>query len=136
MTQTQIRAANNIVNEFKRKYPNAKVVVKESGNCFVDGYKVINFNSIISETDKNNDMFFNKMVDFYERMDNGSDIDLSTEKTYAVILEHQKKNVKYLGKKDDNEYVFQEISTAINPAANNKYYLTKKEVKDIFKEYV
>lgn len=135
MTTAQTRAINNIVNEFKREYPNARVVVKESGNCFIDGKKVVNFNSIINEHDKNNSYFIKTMRDFYEKM-NTSDINLSTDKVYSVIMENRRRSLKFLGKKDDNEFVFQETSTSITPSTNNKYYLTKKEVKDIFSEYV
>lgn len=135
MTTAQTRAINNIVNEFKREYPNARVVVKESGNCFIDGKKVVNFNSIINEHDKNNSYFIKTMRDFYEKI-NTSDINLSTDKVYSVIMENRRRSLKFLGKKDDNEFVFQETSTSITPSTNNKYYLTKKEVKDIFSEYV
>jgi hypothetical protein len=135
MTNGQNRAIENVVNIFKQKYPDAKVVVKESGNCFIDGRKVLNFNTIISEYDKKTPDFLKKMIEFYENL-NDSGLNLNVDKMYSVIYENKKINLKFLRKKSNGIYIFKEVDTPVYSSSNEVYYFDKKQVKNIFKDYI
>lgn len=134
LKEGQKRSVRNIVRKFKDEYPDAKVKVDKNGNCFLNEDKVLNFKSILSENDSSSKYFLDKLKSFYDTK-YGSDLNLSKNNTYKVILDHVMRNLKYVGKNNEGKYIFEEVSTPILESKHEKYYFSENKVKKIFNHY-